>query len=109
MFRIRRIIKGLFAIALGLAPVGSATAGPILDWLGIGDNPPQSYSPARYWAPAIARLNDEIHGPRLPVYAPDRHPEINPGHTILTYPSAVAVPADTLIPLPTPPATSVAR
>ena len=51
MFRIHRFVKCLFVVALGLIPASSASAGPILDWLGIGDNPPQSYSPARYWAP----------------------------------------------------------
>ena len=69
MFRIRYFIKGLFVVALGIVPAASASAGPILDWLGIGDNPPQSYSPMHYWAPAISRLNDDCHGPRLPAYA----------------------------------------
>jgi hypothetical protein len=95
-------------VALALAASASrASAGPIMEWLGLTENPPSSYPATRYWAPNVARFNDCVHGPRMDVYAPDRHPEITVGHDILAFPGAA--PAQTLIVPPTPPATSTAR
>jgi hypothetical protein len=71
--------------------------------------PPAYYSPFRYWTPALARAYDCCFGPKLSVYAPDRHPEIPPGFKILTYPCPPAAPSATLIPLPEPPASSRVR
>ena len=53
-----------------------------------------------------ARLHDCFHGPSLPLDATNLHPEIAPGSYILKYPCPPADPASTLIPTPTPPATS---
>ena len=71
-----------------------------------GDCPPPSYSPLRYWTPGLARLHDDCHGPKLNVYAPDRHPEIPPTVTILKFPCPAALPGATIIEPPTPPPTS---
>ena len=111
MERIRRPLIGtmILASAMLMLTASSANAGPILNWLGLGDDPPPSYSPARFWAPALAKLNDNIHGPRTAVYPPDRHPEIPPTHAILNYPTAIALPRDTINARPTPPASSGAR
>jgi hypothetical protein len=107
--RIHRFAVGAVVLAAGMLGNSDANAGPILTWLGFGDDPPPSYSPARFWAPGAARLKDDIHGPRIPVYAPDRHPEIPPTHAILKYPTSIALPKDTINKRPTPPATSEAR
>jgi hypothetical protein len=88
---------------------GTANAGPILTWLGLGNDPPPSYSPAHFWAPGATKLYADIHGPRINVYPPDRHPEISPTHTILQYPTSIALPAETIIKRPTPPVTSPAQ
>jgi hypothetical protein len=110
MTRTRHFAKGLIVVAAIAVAASRASAGPILDFFGLGENnPPSSYSPAHYWTPTVSRFNDCLHGPRLGVYAPDRHPEIATGNDILTFPSAVAAPAATIIVPPTPPATSTAR
>jgi hypothetical protein len=93
---------GLVLVA-GLALASSARAGPVLDWLFPDDGPTPAYSCLRYWAPAVGRVQDHFHGPKEAVYAPDRHPEIPVDFTILHYQCPAAVPADTLIPVPTPP------
>ncbi len=109
MFGIRMLKVGVIVFACGLWPASSAHAGPILDWLGLGDNPPSSYSPMRHGQPNVARVNDHIHGPKLNVYSPDRHPEVPPTSAIIRYPSAIASPADTIYERPVPPPTSGAR
>ncbi len=109
MTRRGHLAKALFVAVVVFATASQASAGPILEWLGLTENPPSSYPATRYWAPYAARFNDCVHGGRLDVYAPDRHPEIATGNDILTFPSAVAAPAQTLIVPPTPPATSTAR
>jgi hypothetical protein len=106
MARIRRLTVAALLLAGGLVPANPASAGPIADWFGCGDCPPPSYSPFRYWAPRLARFHDCLHGPCLPVYAVNLHPEITPSCYILKYPCPAAAPAETLIPTPTPPATS---
>ena len=87
----------------------SASASPFWDWLFTHDEPPAYYSPARYLAPTAARVNDHIHGPRISVYAPDRHPEIPP--TVITIPSSTPAqqPSESLVPAPVAPVTSRAR
>ncbi len=111
MTRTEQFAKAWFvALALVLVVTASrASAGPVLEWLGLTENPRSSYPATRYWAPNVARFNDCVHGPRMDVYAPDRHPEITVGHDILACPSSVAAPAQTIIVPPTPPATSTAR
>src|SRR5229473_1041618 len=106
MFRIRRLTLAALVLCAGLVPASTATAGPLKDWLCPSDCPTPSYSPFRYWAPRMARVNDDIHGPKLNVYAPDRHPEITPTHTILKFPCPAVEPAATVIEPPSAPATS---
>ena len=86
-----------------LLTAGPASAGPILDWFFPDDTPAPAYSPLRYWAPAAGRAYDNHHGPKVSVHAPDRHPEIAPTCTILTFPCPAVAPAATLIRPPTAP------
>src|SRR5947209_1703432 len=101
MVRIRRLTIGALLLIAGIA--NTASAGPFLNWLAPGDGQPTSYSPLRFWAPGAARVSDQIHGPKLSVYAPDRHPEIPPTYTILTFPCPAVPPGATIIEPPTPP------
>jgi hypothetical protein len=99
------------AIALGVVLVAAngASAGPILDWFGFGayDHcPTPNYSPLNYWAPVVPKVYDRVRGPKIPVYPPDRHPEIAPDCTILPFCCPPVAPANTFIPVPTPPADS---
>ncbi len=87
----------------------TASAGPLLTWLGFEDNPPRSYSAFHYWTPAAVRVNDHFHAPRASIYAPDRHPEIPPSQAVLQYPNQIAAPSETIFVRPTAPATSPAR
>jgi hypothetical protein len=109
MRQIHRHLVAASLVAAGIANAGTARGGPIADWFGCGDCPPPAYSPFRYWAPALARLHDKFHGPSLPVYAPERHPEIPADNHIVAFPCPPVAPAETLIPVPTPPATSAFR
>jgi hypothetical protein len=105
MVRIRRLTVAALVLAAVLAPARPARAGQLWDWL-CGSCPPPSYSPARLWAPRLARVSDRVHGPKVDVYPPDRHPEVPPDFIILKYPCPAVEPAATLIERPTPPATS---
>ena len=106
MVRIRRLTFAALLFAAGLVPVSTASAGPVMDWLFPDDGPTPSYSPLRYWAPAVGHVHDNLQGPKISVYPPDRHPEIQPNYTILKYPCPAAPPAATIIEPPTPPAES---
>jgi hypothetical protein len=107
MMRTRRLLSPLVFFVMGLGSVGSASAGPLFDWLcPSGDCEKSTYSPARYWAPGAARVSDMVHGPKISVYPPDRHPEITPTYIIIKYPCPYSDPAATIITPPTPPATS---
>ncbi len=106
MVRIRRLTVVLLVVVAGLFGTRTASAGPILDWLFPDDGPTPTYSPGRYWAPGLGHLNDNVHGPKISVYPPDRHPEIQPTYTILKFPCQPVDPAATIIEPPTPPATS---
>jgi hypothetical protein len=108
MFRKRKLITVAIVVAAGLTSAPRAQAGPILDWLGLGNDAPSSYSPLHFWAPNVTRTADHF-GPRVSIYAPERHPEVPPTTSVQTYPTSVATPAETLIFPPTPPATSTAR
>ncbi len=91
-----------------LASAGAASAGPF-GWLFPSESQPNSYSPLRYWAPRAERVNDIVHGPKIDVYAPDRHPEIPRTFGSIYFPCAAADAASTLIQHPSPPATSKFR
>jgi hypothetical protein len=106
MIRIRQMTAAALLIAAALVPASTASAGSLTDWLWPDDGPDPAYSPGRYWAPALGRVHDKHSGPYLSVYAPDRHPEISPECTILTFPCQPVDNAATIIPVPTPPATS---
>jgi hypothetical protein len=106
MTRIRRLTVAALILLGGLVIVNPAGAGPILDWLGCGNCPPPDYSPSRYWLPRLARVNDCVHGPTIPMHATDQHPEIAPNNYLLEYRCPPVLPENTLIPTPTPPATS---
>ena len=106
MARIRRLTVAGMVLAAGLLAASTASAGPLVGWFTHEDSPPPSYSPFRYWTPRAARVSDKIHGPRLSVYAPDRHPEIAPDYVIIKFPHPAADPASTIIEPPTPPVTS---
>jgi hypothetical protein len=71
--------------------------------------PPAYYSPFRYWAPTLARIYDCCCGPKISVYAPDRHPEVPPTFKVLTYACPPVDPEATVIRMPQPPSASVQR
>ncbi len=106
MAQIRRLMVAAFVLAVGFASTNPASAGPLKDLFCGGDCAAPSYSPWRYWAPRAARVDDNLHGPRLSVEAPDRHPEIPATFTILKFPCPAVAPAATIIEPPTAPATS---
>jgi hypothetical protein len=103
MMRIRRLAA--LALAAGLAWAGAANAAPVELIVPIPAAGP-AYSPYRYWTPGVARIYDDIHGPKISVYAPDRHPEIPPSVIILPFRCQGVDPAATLIEVPSAPATS---
>jgi hypothetical protein len=109
MMRMRSLTLAALVLAVGLVTASTASAGPIMDWLFPDDGPTPSYSPLRYWAPAVGRVHDNHSGPKLDVYAPDRHPEIAPNYTILKFPCPPVTPEATIIEPPTPPAESRLR
>jgi len=69
-------------------------------------DPPPSYCVFRYWTPRLARCYDQCYGPKLSVFAPNRHPEIEPYCIILRYPHPAVGPPATIIDPPKPPPTS---
>jgi hypothetical protein len=103
----RRMLALIVLVAVG-ATASTANAGPF-GWLFPSESQPNSYSPARYWTPGPAKFSDDIHGPRIDVYAPNRHPEIAPTYSNLKFPCPSADPAATLIERPSPPVTSKFR
>jgi hypothetical protein len=105
----RWLVAVFLAVASGFLGANTAAAGPILTWLGLGNDPPPSYSPAHFWMPGATRLADDLCGPRAAMYAPDRHPEIPPTCTFIRSPISPVSPEATLIERPSPPATSRAR
>jgi hypothetical protein len=107
MVRLRRLAVAALVIAAGVVCAPTARAGPLWNWL--HGCPQPDYSPVRYWAPAVARAHDEIHGPKISVYPPDRHPEIPPTFEVLPYRCPPVAPALTIIDVPTPPPESRAR
>ena len=62
MARIHRLTWAALVLAVGLVFTTTAHAGPVANWLNGNDCPPPSYSPARYWAPRLARAYDCVHG-----------------------------------------------
>ena len=108
MVRIQRRMLALIVLLAVVATASTANAGPF-GWLFPSESQPNSYSPVRYWAPGAARFSDDVHGPRINVYAPDRHPEIPPTYNNLRFPCPAVDPAATLIERASPPATSKFR
>ena len=106
MVRFRRLTVVALVLVAALCFARPASAGPVLDWLFPDDGPAPTYSPLRCWAPRLGRINDDAHGPKLSIYATNLHPEIQPNYTILSFPCPPVLPAATIIPTPTPPATS---
>ena len=110
MARYRKYLIAAWLLAVMLmSSAPSNAAGPILTWLGFGDDPPNTYCPGYYLAPTMTKLCDDVHGPRVGVYAPDRHPELPPTYNDLRFLISPAPPATTLVPVPIPPATSKAQ
>jgi hypothetical protein len=109
MAQIRTLALAGLVVAAGLVAAAPARAGLLADLFGCGDCPRPSYSPLNYWAPAAVKASDCIHGPFVPLHAPEIHPDISPGTYMLQYPCPPVLPVDTLIPTPTPPATSKFR
>jgi hypothetical protein len=107
MVQLRPLAVAALVFATGVVLAPTAQAGPLWNWLHGCARP--SYSPIRYWAPAVARTNDEIHGPKISVLPPDRHPEIPPTFEVLPYRCPPVPPALTIIDVPTPPPESRAR
>ncbi len=98
------------ALATGLFAAQKAEAGfPLWDYLFTHDPAPAYYSPVRYMAPVAGRVNDHFHGPRISVYAPDRHPEIPPNVTEIPSAKPYQLPDENLIPVLKAPPTSRAR
>jgi hypothetical protein len=108
MTKIHRLTAAGLLLLAGLVSVNTASAGPLTDFFAPADRQ-TSYSPFRFWAPRAAKAHDDLHGPKLSVEAPDRHPEISPTVTILKFQGPAVDPAATLIEPPTPPATSKFR
>jgi hypothetical protein len=109
MARIGRLAVGPLLIIAALVPIRATHAGPLENWFGIGgygDCPRPSYSPLNYWAPGLVRLHNYCRGPVMPMHAFDLHPEMPRGAYILRYRCQFVFPAGTLVPTPTPPATS---
>ncbi len=109
MIRIRGLAAIAFIVGVGIVPANMASAGPIMNFFCPGDCPPGQYSPFRFWAPRAAKAYDDIHGPKIDAYAPDRHPDIPSTMKILQFPCPPAAPAATIIEPPTAPATSKFR
>jgi hypothetical protein len=105
MVRIRTRALILIVLVAALACTSSAQAGPF-GWFFPSESQPNSYTPLHYWTPALTRLHEYFHGPKLDVYPPDRHPEIPPTYTNLRYPCPAVDPAATLIQRAPPPPTS---
>jgi hypothetical protein len=107
----RRLAVVVVVLIGGLGPARVASAGPFWDWLTHRECPSPSYSPVNYWAPSAVHLYADIHGPKVAVRAPETHPDVPPTYVTLTYRRKCPAqdPAATLIPVPTPPATSKAR
>jgi hypothetical protein len=93
-------------LAGSLLPSPAPADGPVMSALVPDDTPKPAYSKLRFWAPAVARVNDHIHGPKINVYPPDRHPEIAPTVLMIRYRCPAVSPGATIIPVPTPPAES---
>ena len=104
---VRRLVVAGLVLAAGLWPVASANAG-LLDCFGHKDCPKPSYSPFHYWVPNAVRVYDCVCGPHLDVYAPARHPEIQPDYVILRFPCPAAEPSATIIEAPLAPPESKA-
>ena len=85
MLRIHRRSLSIIVLLAAFATASTANAGPF-DWFFPSESQPNSYTPFHYWTPRAERLKDDIHGPRIDVYAPDRHPEITPTYNILRFP-----------------------
>lgn len=95
---------GLACLVLVTAVAGVRADGP--GWIFPNESQPNSYSKWWTWAPRAERVHAYCHGPKIPVYPPDRHPEVDAGMTILKFPCPQA-PADaTFIERPAPPAES---
>jgi hypothetical protein len=103
-----RLLAVALLLAGGLGAPGRAAAGPVWDWL-CGKCQRPTYSPIRYWAPTAARTRDCLVGPHIPMYPPDRHPEIPPDMGLLKYPCPPVEPGATLYTVPVAPSTSRAQ
>jgi len=104
-FAKRLAVAGL-VLAAGLIPASAARAG-LLDCLCYCEKP--TYSPAHYWAPAAVQVYDRACGPKVGLYAPNRHPDIPPDYCILKFRCPPALPVETIIDAPLAPPTSQAR
>jgi hypothetical protein len=98
----------LAALVVGLSSTGGRAGEPKKD-CPIDNSPCPTYSCTRYWAPGLAHCCDNCHGIKIPVWPPNRHPEIPPTVTIIRYPCMAAYPAATILIPPTPPAESKFR
>jgi hypothetical protein len=107
MVRTRRRPLAMVVLVAALAGASSASAGPF-GWIFPNESQPNSYTPWYTWAPRAERVHD-LHGPKLDVYPPDRHPEITPEYNILRFPCPAVDPAATLIERASPPASSKFR
>ncbi|HEV8059437.1 MAG TPA: hypothetical protein VGP68_06175 [Gemmataceae bacterium] len=108
MVRKQRRSLAMAVLVAALATASTASAGPF-DWLFPSESQPNSYTPFHYVAPRAIRLNEDVHGPKIDVYPPDRHPEITPTYNILRFPCPAVDAAATLIERASPPATSKFR
>jgi hypothetical protein len=109
MVGMRRLTVAAVVVAAWWGLPRPARAGSLLEWLGHDKCPPPTYSPFRYWTPAPARVYDCTCGPKLSVYAPDRHPEIPPTYATLNFKCPPVTPAETIIEAPLAPEDSRAR
>ncbi len=106
MRRIRRLSLLILVLGIGLVTVCPVHAEGLPEWLFPSSGHDSDYSSAHYWAPALSKAHDDHHGPRLDVYAPDRHPEIPETYIILEYCQPAVPAAATLIQVPSAPVTS---
>jgi len=73
MTRRMRICFAVAVLLLGLLTAQAAVAAP-----GYDDCPGPCYSCKHYWTPQLWRIHSCLFCPKMNVYAPNRHPDIEP-------------------------------
>jgi hypothetical protein len=80
MKRRMRMVLAAAALLLGLLMPRAAVAAP-----GYDGCPGPCYSCKHYWAPQLWRVHSCLFCPKMNIYAPDRHPDIQPTFKAMRY------------------------